>query len=239
MSAVCDHFLILALCVLIIIAYLKWILIVLLFPFQVLYGQVRRRKDQSLLLTSLTIPFVLWERFLHGGWQRWMLFQVGEIPSCHFRRSIYKAIGVTMGNKVVFHFGTEIRTPYKLKVGNGCIIGDRALLDARNGLIMGNNVNLSSNVSIYTEQHDHRDPDFRCTTSYDKTVRIGDRVWLGSNVIVLPGVTIGEGAVCCAGCVVTKDVEPYAVVAGIPAKKVNERPKNLLYEFDGSSCRLY
>ena len=51
--------------------------------------------------------------------------------------------------------------------------------------------------------------------------------------------TIGEGAVCCAGCVVTKDVEPYAVVAGIPAKKVGERPKCLVYEFDGVACHFY
>ncbi len=100
-------------------------------------------------------------------------------------------------------------------------------------------MNLSSNVSIYTEQHDHKDPQFRCTQSYDKSVHIGDRAWIGSNVVILPGVTVGEGAVCCAGCVVTKDVEPYAVVAGIPAKKVNDRPKNLQYVFDGSSCRLY
>ena len=55
------------------------------------------------------------------------------------------------------------------------------------------------------------------------SVEIDDRVWVGSNVIVLPGVHIGEGAVCCAGCVVTKDIPPYTVVAGIPAKKVGER----------------
>lgn len=70
-------------------------------------------------------------------------------------------------------------------------------------------------------------------------VTIKDRVWLGSNVIVLPGVTIGEGAVCCAGCVVTKDIEPYTVVAGIPAKKVGERPQNLIYEFNGKTCKFY
>jgi len=72
-----------------------------------------------------------------------------------------------------------------------------------------------------------------------KKVTIGDRVWIGNNVIVLPGVNIGEGAVCCAGCVVTKSVEPYAVVAGIPAKKVNERPRYLTYQFNGKSCRFY
>lgn len=71
------------------------------------------------------------------------------------------------------------------------------------------------------------------------SVEIDDRVWLGSNVIVLPGVHIGEGAVCCAGCVVTKDVLPYSVVAGIPAKKVGERPKVLKYEFNGKTCAFY
>ena len=71
------------------------------------------------------------------------------------------------------------------------------------------------------------------------SVEIGDRAWIGSNVVVLPGITIGEGAVCCAGCVVTKDVEPYAVVAGIPAKKVGERPQILTYEFSGRASRLY
>ena len=67
---------------------------------------------------------------------------------------------------------------------------------------------------------------------------IGDRVWIGSNAIILTGVNIGEGAVVCAGCVVTKDVEPYAVVAGIPARKVNERPRDLRYEFK-KIVRLY
>ena len=71
------------------------------------------------------------------------------------------------------------------------------------------------------------------------SVEIDDRVWLGSNVIVLPGVHIGEGAVCCAGCVVTKDVEPYSVVAGIPAKRVSEHPRNLTYNFKGKSRRFY
>ncbi|MFR9565508.1 MAG: hypothetical protein SNG14_08280 [Rikenellaceae bacterium] len=50
---------------------------------------------------------------------------------------------------------------------------------------------------------------------------------------------IGEGAVCCAGCVVTKDVAPFAVVAGIPAKQVSERPRDLRYNFSGKSCWFY
>jgi maltose O-acetyltransferase len=60
-------------------------------------------------------------------------------------------------------------------------------------------------------------------------VRIGDRVWIAYRAIILPGVTIGEGAVVGAGSVVTKDVEPYTIVAGNPARVVNKRSPNLHY----------
>lgn len=84
---------------------------------------------------------------------------------------------------------------------------------------IGCNVNFSNNVSIYIRQHDHRAPLFKCpdTNTTEMSVEIDDRAWIGSNVVILPGVHIGEGAVCCAGCVVTKDVEPFAVVADISA----------------------
>ena len=175
------------------------------------------------------------------GGARFVIFNISYIPSCHFRKLLYKGLGVKMGKNVTIHFRTELRAPEKLSLGDGSIIGDNAILDARRGLTIGRYVNLSSNVSIYTLQHDHRDPYFGLP-SEDKvklSVEIDDRAWLGANVIVLPGVHIGEGAVCCAGCVVTKDVEPFAVVAGIPARKVNERPRNLKYEFKGKSCRFY
>ena len=225
--------------VLVLLLYLKWILIIFFFPFQALCGHLLRAKRSMACIAALCAPYIALEWLLHWGWQRYMLFQVSTIPSCHLRKFIYKALGATIGPKAVFHFRTEIRYPHCLKVGRGTIIGDNALLDARRGLTLGSNVNLSSNVSIYTEQHDHRDPYFRCTNPDTKAVNIGDRVWLGSNVIVLPGVTIGEGAVCCAGCVVTKNVPPFAIVAGIPARQIGERPKDLRYEFDGRGYRLY
>jgi acetyltransferase-like isoleucine patch superfamily enzyme len=176
---------------------------------------------------------------MRGGWQRYMLLQISLIPSLHIRRWVYRCLGAHIGHDVVFHFKTELRDPKQLVVGKGTIIGDNALLDARGGLEFGENVNLSNNVSIYTLQHDYRDPDFRCTKLNTK-VKVDKYVWIGSNVIVLPGVHIGEGAVCCAGCIVTKDIDPYVVVAGIPAKKVKERPRVLRYQFkSNTSCRLY
>lgn len=192
------------------------------------------------IIKVLCIPwYILENKIFRGGILRYLIYQIGLIPSCHLRRLVYKGLGVNMGKNVVFHFRTELRAPEKLVIGDGSIVGDNVILDARKGLVIGCNVNFSSNVSVYTLQHDYKDPDFNCTDRHDMKVVIDDRAWLGSNVIILPGVHIGEGAVCCAGCVVTKDVEPYSVVAGIPARKISERPTNLKYNFDGKSCRLY
>lgn len=229
--------------VLVALLYLKWVLIVLVFPFQAIHGQVLKRwagrKDYPLFFKLLKQPYRFWEKLFRKGWQRYMLYQVGLIPSHHVRRFVYRALGAEIGKNVVFHFRTEIRGIHRLRIGNGTIIGDNALLAAQRGLTIGENVNISSNVSIYTGEHDHRDPYFRSTLEKTRPITIGDRVWIGSNAIILTGVNIGEGAVCCAGCVVTKDVEPYAVVAGIPARKIGERPRDLRYAFDGKSQRLY
>lgn len=217
--------------------YAKWIFILLLYPLQVFWGQyLKHRKWQYKLLA---IPYYAIEKYFRFGAGRFVLYNISIIPSNHLRKFLYQGLGATIAKHVVFHFRTEIRFPHKLTVGKGTIIGDNALLDARNYLIIGENVNLSSNVSIYTEQHDHRDPFFGCCKGRKMSVEIDNRAWIGSNVIILPGVHIGEGAVCCAGCVVTKDVEPFSVVAGIPAHKVSERPHNLQYNFNGKSCRLY
>ena len=218
----------------------KWLICIILYPIIALAAFGNREADDS-LKKFLYFPLKVVEHFLRYGGTRFVIFNISYIPSCHFRKLLYKGLGVKMGKNVTIHFRAELRAPEKLSLGDGSIIGDNAILDARRGLTIGRNVNLSSNVSIYTLQHDHRDPYFGLP-SEDKvklSVEIDDRVWLGANVIVLPGVHIGEGAVCSAGCVVTKDVEPFAVVAGIPARKVNERPRNLKYEFKGKSCRFY
>lgn len=224
------------LCIILILMNAKWIFIILMFPWMVL----DKYQDKGAFGYVVSLPYRVCEKMLRGGIMRFAIFNIGTIPSNSLRKLIYRMLCGRIESNVTIHFGTEIRCPRKLRIGKGTIIGDNAILDARCGLTMGENVNLSSNVSIYTLQHDHRDPYFRCNETQKKmSVEINDRAWLGSNVIVLPGVHIGEGAVCCAGCVVTKDVPPYTVVAGIPAKKVGERPKVLKYEFKGKTCAFY
>jgi acetyltransferase-like isoleucine patch superfamily enzyme len=117
-------------------------------------------------------------------------------------------------------------------IGEGSIVGHRAILDGRLGITIGKNVNISTGVWIWTVQHDHQDPYFR---DVGGPVKIGDNAWISCRAILLPGVTIGEGAVVAAGAVVTQDVDEYTVVGGVPAKKIGERCRDIKYSLaDGS-----
>lgn len=224
--------------ILVVILYFPFIFILLSWgPLMLICRYYKYRTKTNKILGG---GCLLVNKITRGGVMRYTMFKIARFPSIAIRTIFYKSFGASIAKNVVFHFGTEIRAPWGLKVGKGTIIGDNNILDARNGIVMGENVSLSSNVSIYTRQHNHRSPNYDCDFPGRKqNVEIQDRVWLGSNVVVLPGVSIGEGAVICAGAVVTKDVNPYEVVAGIPAKKVGERPRNLVYEFDGKTCWFY
>ncbi|CAK8715298.1 Transferase hexapeptide repeat [Candidatus Electrothrix laxa] len=150
-----------------------------------------------------------------------------KIPSHILRNLIYcHLFQLTIGLKSTLYGGCEIRSPEKISVGDHTIIGNDCLLDGRSGLIICNNVNISSGVWIWTLHHDIYSPHFSTTGA---KVIIHDRAWLCSRSTILPGVTIGEGAVVASNATVTKDVLPFNIVAGVPAKKIGERPKNLNY----------
>lgn len=97
-------------------------------------------------------------------------------------------------------------------IGTNCIVG--------RGTVIGDNVMMGPDCSIYTRNHKHDDVDTpMILQGYEKNkpVIIGDDVWLGARVIILPGVKIGSHSIIGAGAVVSKDVPEYAIVAGNPA----------------------
>lgn len=174
------------------------------------------------------------------GYIMYMDVQTGLLPSHHLRNFIYRSIfSVDMKDSVVIYNNCQIRRHQCLTIGKGSIIGDQVMLDARNGIVIGENVNFSTGVKVWSEQHDHRDPDFKCNSNITFKVIIDNRCWIGPRTTILPGVHIGEGAVVAAGAVVTKDVPSFAIVAGIPAKQIGERNHELKYEFDGSYIPFY
>lgn len=178
-------------------------------------------------LLSITQKIYIWTNPVFIPIIFLILKATGHIPSHHIRLLIYRAFGMRIGRGSHIYGGAEIRNPFGITIGTGTSIGHNAILDGRHRLTIGNNVNFSSGVWVWTAEHDVTSSHFR---GYGAPVVIEDYVWLSCRVIVLAGATIGEGAVVAAGAVVTKDVPPYTIVAGVPARKIGERPRGLNYE---------
>jgi acetyltransferase-like isoleucine patch superfamily enzyme len=115
-----------------------------------------------------------------------------------------------------------------LKVGNNSNIGPYSYIGCSGYIEIGDNVMMSPRVSIYSENHNFSDPEIPMneqgvTRSF---VKIEDDCWIAANSVILAGVTIGKGSVVAAGSIVTKDVPPYSIVAGNPAKVIKNRKDN-------------
>lgn len=154
-------------------------------------------------------------------------------PHIHFwtiRRLILRLARVKIGTDSFVMRQVYIMESTLLKIGSYSHVNRGCLLDARGNLTIGNNVSVSHNVSIMTGSHDAQSNNF---VGVFRSIEIGDYAWIGANSIILQGVNIGKGAVVAAGAVVTKDVEPYTIVAGVPAKKIGDRNKDLSYHCSG------
>lgn len=112
--------------------------------------------------------------------------------------------------------------PFYTDFGRNIVIGKNVFINSnctfmdRGGITIGNDTYIAPNVQLTTLNHDY-DPEKRHIT-YSRPITVGEKVWIGMGSIILPGVTIGDGAIVAAGAVAIKDVPPMATVAGVPAK---------------------
>lgn len=149
-----------------------------------------------------------------------VLHMVGCLPSHHLRRFFYRLAGMKIGKGSTIHMGATFYNPSRIVIGEDSVIGERVVLDGRDTLRIGDHVALASEVMIYNAEHDIHSPNF---DPIIQPVVLGNYIFVGPRAIILPGVTVGRGAVVAAGAVVTKDVPAGQVVGGVPAKPIAER----------------
>lgn len=181
---------------------------------QRIMGAARRRRDVAELLFNRVIT---------------------HVPSNDLRISTLRRLGMTLGQHVYLFGSSEVLAPERIRIAGHCHIGRFCLLDGRGGIEIGENVVIASHSLLVTADHDPQDPSFAGRLG---PITIHDRVWIGTRVLVFRDVRIGEGAVVAGGAVVTRDVDPWTIVGGNPAKKIGERSSDQNYVIDFGP-RLY
>lgn len=140
--------------------------------------------------------------------------------------------GIVLGQNVTLRRGTTIDcTGVIRELGEGLIVGDYVgmsdgcFIQVRGPVRIGSYVMFGPGVSIFSENHGFNNPEQLLWNepTVRKGVVIEDNVWVGAKAIILDGVTVGTGSIVAAGCVVTKDVPPYSIVAGVPGKVIKTR----------------
>ena len=124
--------------------------------------------------------------------------------------------------------GATFWFPYNIRIGKNVSINEWVFIDGIGGVDIGDDCRIAHGTSILSEDHVFEDPDVLIRLQGRKVapVHIGRDCWLGAGVRITRGVTIGEGSVIGAGSVVTKDIPPYSIAVGVPAKVIGSRKKH-------------
>jgi acetyltransferase-like isoleucine patch superfamily enzyme len=152
---------------------------------------------------------------------------IGWLPSHLIRLWLYRhLLRVRIGTRAGIHRGCRFYRPSGVQIGHHTAVNRDVILDGRMGLQIGAFVNISEGAALFTLEHDPHSPTFERRGA---PVCVGDRASIGARAVILPGVTVGEGAFVAAGAVVTRDIPPYTIVAGVPARPIGERGRDLTY----------
>lgn len=178
-----------------------------------LLGFLKRNGIKSILLHILEIYVGMILRFLPG------------IEGLLLRSLFYRALFKSAGGKLLIYPNVYIIFSHNISAGERVAINSGTYIDGRAGLTIGSNVLIGPNCVIATAEHGYKRLDIpMCQQPVEYgEIKIGNDVWLGATVFVRRGVTIHDGSIVAAGTVVTKDVPPYSIFAGVPGKVIGSR----------------
>lgn len=159
------------------------------------------------------------------SWITGILWVIGDLLPQFLRDIYFRATLKGVGRGSTIDYKTYVRYPSRVTVGENTTINRNCCLlasfhDKDVEITIGNHVAVAPQVYFLAAGHDYTKLNLPDTAA---SIHVGDYVWIGARSTILQGVTIGEGSIVAAGSVVTKDVPPYAVVAGVPAKVIKYR----------------
>lgn len=157
-------------------------------------------------------------------------FLFGKYYPCSYKSNLSKLLRNFWASRIVESVGENINVERGAQFACNIVLGNNSGLgincDISGPVVIGDNVMMGPEVVIYTTNHEHDRidvPMIEQGIAMPRKVTIGDDVWIGRRVIILPGVTIGRGSIIGAGAVVAKDIPPYSVAVGNPARVVKAR----------------
>ncbi len=153
--------------------------------------------------------------------------------STSFLRGLFYGIFLKkLGKHVFICKGVTIMSPQKVELGDNVYLGKNVTIAGQAGVTIGANSIINHNVNIISVNHVYQDSSktIREQGYYGGPISIGEDVWIATGAVITKNTKIGKGAVIGANAVVTKDVPPYALVGGVPAKLIGQRKANLKKE---------
>ncbi|HUD46578.1 MAG TPA: hypothetical protein VMR33_07095 [Candidatus Baltobacteraceae bacterium] len=148
------------------------------------------------------------------------LFRFSPRPCFGWRRLVLRFFGAKVGRHVHVYNSARIYFPWNFVIGDWSAVGENALIYNLGLVTVGEKVTISHRAHLCAGTHDYTRPDLPLLKP---PITVKDQAWIGADAFIGPGVTVGEGAIAGARAVVTKDVEPWTIVAGNPARFIKKR----------------
>jgi len=189
-------------------------------PVEHTHATVRASSDPR-----LAASFALRNRLLRFAWGivYALLFRPSPRPLHSWRRLLLRCFGATIGNDCHIYPAARIWAPWNLVCEDVVGVADEAIIYNPARVELRSHSTVSQQAYLCGATHDYDDPSFPLVAA---PIEIGAYAWICARATVQPGIRIGEGAVLGLGAVATRDLEPWSVNVGIPARKIRQRKRN-------------